>query len=95
MKKLTKIILAIFITVALLWGIIGVIDYSLVKGFEKPRFAIPTVTYDDGGSGTYHGLWYSFQIEGNFMPEDEQPGVTYYEYYLFGKLIKTGTTNNG
>jgi hypothetical protein len=38
--------------------------------------------------GTYQGLGYSFEIKGNFMPEDEFPGVTHYKYYLFVNFIQ-------
>ncbi len=67
----------------------GVVDYSKVKNFNKPIFTIP-YSYDDGGSSIYYGFGYSFEIEGNFMPEDEFPGVTYYRYFLFGKYIDDG-----
>lgn len=90
MSKITKIILVIILAVILLWIVTGIIDYSRVIGFEKkPIFAIPTVTADDGGSGTYQGLGYSFEIEGDFMSVDELPRVTYYEYYILGNLICT------
>ena len=49
---------------------------------------MPAETADDGGSGTYKGLGYSFDIEGNFMPEDEFPGVTKARFYLLGKMLK-------
>lgn len=86
MKKKTLIILIIII---LLWIVIGIVDYSKLHGFEKPVFCIPVSTSDDGGSGHYVGLGYSFDIEGNFMPEDEFPGVTKWTYYLFGIEIQT------
>ena len=89
MRKKTKFILFLTLSVLFLCGVIGVIDYFQVKGFEKPIFSIATNTADDGGSGTYKGLGYSFEIEGNFMPEDEFSAVTYYEYYIFGNLIDT------
>ena len=41
----------------------------------------------DEGSGHYVGLGYSFDIEGNFMPDDEYPGVTKYTYYILGQEI--------
>lgn len=91
MRKITKFILGIMLAVVSLWGVTGIIDYSKIKEFKKPIFAIPTNTYDDGGSGTYQGLGYSFEIEGNFLPDDEQPGVTYYEYYILGNLMDTRT----
>ena len=43
---------------------------------------------DDGSSGIYNGLGYSFDIKGNFMPEDEFPGVTHADFYLLGRHIK-------
>ncbi|ADU28687.1 hypothetical protein [Evansella cellulosilytica] len=94
MRKIFKIIFVIILAVILLWVISGIIDFSLVNGFEKkPIFAIPTVTADDGGSGTYQGLGYSFEIEGDFMSVDEPPRVTYYEYYILGSLISKGNTD--
>ena len=49
-----------------------------------------TQTADDGGSGTYQGLGYRYEIEGNFMPEEEYPGVTRYEMYVFGRQVRIG-----
>ena len=39
---------------------------------------------------TVHPIEDSFDIEGNFMPEDELKGVTKYDFYIFGKHIETG-----
>ena len=33
------------------------------------------------------GLGWRIELEGNFMPEDEFPGVTQFEYYLGDDLI--------
>ena len=43
----------------------------------------------DGGSGTYVGLGYSFDIEGNFVSESKDllKGVTSYRGYLFGNEV--------
>lgn len=80
----------VFIGVVLaIWLVVGIIDFSRVHSFEKPIFCITTETYDDGGSGHYVGLGYSFDIKGNFMPEDELKGVTEYSYYLFGIRVKS------
>lgn len=73
-----------------IWLMIGIVDYSMVHGFEKPLFCIVTEAADDGGSGHYMGAGYSFDIEGNFMPEDELPGVTKYTYYIFGIEVGSG-----
>ena len=62
----------------------GITDYSKVHGFERPRCCILINGADDGGSGTYVGLGYSFDIKGNFMPEDKQPGVAEYAMKLLG-----------
>ena len=49
------------------------------------------MTADDGGSGHYQGLGYSFDIKGHFMPEDECPGVTAYALRIFGVAVSAGT----
>lgn len=85
-----KKLFIVFSAAVVLWAVIGVIDYGRVHSFEKPIFCAVVDTADDGGSGNYVGLGYSFDIQGNFMSEDEYPGVTKWTYYLFGKEIKTG-----
>ena len=87
MKKKQTIIAMTWILV--LWIAIGVVDYSRVHSFEKPIFCVGTDLASDGGSGKYIGLGYSFDIQGNFMPEDEFPGVTKWTYYLFGIELQT------
>ena len=88
MKKKALIPLLI---VVLLWLAVGTVDILRVAAFEKPVFSVPCVTADDGGSGQYQGLGYSFDIEGNFMPEDKCPGVTAYALRIFGAPISAGT----
>ena len=84
-----KIIIAIACAVVL-WIAVGIVDYGRVHSFEKPIFCVGTELADDGGSGTYVGLGYSFDIEGNFMPEAENPGVTSYRGYIFGIEVIRG-----
>ena len=80
----------VFFILVIIWGIILGIDYwRTMHHFEKPIFAMPRITADDGGSGTYSGIGYSFEIKGNFMPEDEFPGVTHGTFSLFGKNLKS------
>ena len=86
-----KKVIAAFIFILALWVAIGVVDYSRVHRFKKPIFCIGSERMKDGGSGKYVGLGYSFDIKGNFMPEDEFPGVTKWTYYLFGIEIQTQT----
>ena len=85
--KTVKTIFIGFIFIFLLWFAAAATDLLRVNDFEKPIFARPTVTADDGGSGTYKGFGWRIEIKGNFMPEDEFPGITQYEYYLFNDLI--------
>ncbi|MCD8117465.1 MAG: hypothetical protein LUE21_10200 [Oscillospiraceae bacterium] len=85
-KKICIVIAAIL----LLWLIVGIVDFMRVTSFEKPLFCIVQDGADDGGSGHYSGLGYSFDIEGNFMPEDELQGVTKYDYQIFGISVKSG-----
>ena len=89
-KKKSIIISIVFLLV--LWIAMGLIDYFRVSNFERPFFCLLDVenSYDDGGSGKYNGLGYSFDIMGNFMPEDEYPGVIRYTYYVFGSEISSG-----
>ena len=88
MKK-KKTIIAIA-CILVLWVAIGIIDYSRVSSFERPIFSIIIEPgYEDGGSGKYVGLGYSFDIEGNFMPDTEYPGVTKWTYRLFGIELQT------
>ena len=88
MKK--KVLIPLLIAV-LLWLAAGTVDILRVAAFEKPVFSAPCVTADDGGSGHYQGMGYSFDIEGNFLPEDEFPGGTAYSLRIFGEAVSTGT----
>jgi len=88
-KTIRRLAVAVVAAAIVLAGA-GLIDYLRASAFEKPLFAQAALTADDGGSGLYQGIGYAIEIEGNFMPEDEYPGVTRWEYYLFGKLIDGG-----
>lgn len=90
MTKKKKIFFVI-LTLVLVCVIAGAIDFIRVCSFERPLFCIATNTADDGGSGHYVGLGYSFDIEGNFMPEDELPGVTSYSYHVWGIPVCSGS----
>lgn len=80
----------VLLLVLLLWLAMGLTDCWRVHGFEKPLFCILMDGQDDGGSGTYVGLGYSFAIQGNFLPEEEFPGVTRYTYKILGMDVHTG-----
>lgn len=85
--KTVKRLFLCFLFLFLLWFAMAATDLLRLKSFEMPIFARPAATYDDGGSGTYTGLGWRIELEGNFMPEEELPGVTKFEYYLFDDLI--------
>ena len=87
MKK--KIILLIAIVVLLVsWGSIAYSDYAdVVISYDKPEFCISTMTADDGGSGKYIGLGYSFDIAGH-LDADSGFEVDSYAYKIFGITIK-------
>ena len=85
--KIVKRLFLIFLFLFLLWFATAATDLIRLNSFEKPIFAQPTVTADDGGSGTYEGFGWRIELEGNFLPEDEFPGVTKYEFYLFDDMI--------
>ena len=72
------------------WLSIGTVDFALVTNYKMPVFCIGVDLADDGGSGKYVGLGYSFTIEGNFMPEAEEPGITSYRGYIMNKEVCRG-----
>ena len=88
-SKGKKIVIAI-LAVLVLWMCIGITDFALVHNYRRPLFCICTESMQDGGSGLYSGLGYSFYIEGNFMPEEQNRGVTSYRGYVFGKEVSRG-----
>ena len=92
MKK--KRWVAVIGVIALLWLAAGAIDFGRVTHFDRPMFCMLANGADDGGSGEYIGLGYSFDIEGKFMPEDEAPGVTAYRVKLFGITVGNGIRDN-
>ena len=89
-KALTALVITVM-AVIVLWAATVVVDYWRVRhDFERPLFATASLTADDGGSGTSRGLGYTIELEGNFLPEDEFPGVTAFRFYLFGNCIAEG-----
>lgn len=70
------------------------IDYVRVMLLhDKPIFAIKDVGADDGGSGTYIGRGYSFEIKGKFLEFDDYYGVTEATFYIFDYKIYTYSRN--
>ncbi len=97
MKKNKKKIVIAAVCVIAVWLIMGIVDFALVHSYHRPLFCVCTEPMQDGGSGKYVGLGYSFDIEGNFMPdtetpatEDKKPKVTSYRGYIFGIEVSRG-----
>ncbi|WP_461206369.1 hypothetical protein [Clostridium sp. DL1XJH146] len=87
--KIVKIFIITISSLLVLCILMTVTDYfRTTHSFEKPVFTRCINGYDDGGSGTYIGIGYSIEIEGNFMPEDEFQGVTHAQFSFFGKEVK-------
>ena len=92
MKK-KVIILVVIIGLLVAWSSIAYSDYADVAiSFDKPQFCITTMTADDGGSGKYIGLGYSFYLDGH-LESNGKYEVDQYTYKIFGITIKQGEAN--
>lgn len=81
-------IISFFMTIIFIIFIMGFTDYwRSVHNFKKPIFSIYVKSEDDGGSGLYKGLGYTVKIKGNFMPDEELPGVTYAKFMILGNDV--------
>ncbi len=91
-KKIITVIILTAAAIAALWVTLGVVDFSRVHSYKLPIFSRWTLRYLDGGSGTYTGLGYSFEIKGDFIGTDSDPaaGVTSYTAKLFGVPVMSG-----
>ena len=89
-KPLFTIILFSVIIVILLvsWCCVAYSDYADVAiSFDKPKFCILFNGADDGGSGKYIGLGYSFDIKGH-LDADKHFEVDNYTYKILGITVK-------
>ncbi len=87
MKKSIVALITVLI-IFFVWGSIAYTDYAKVAiSFDKPKFCIAPITADDGGSGNYYGLGYSFFIDGHLDAEDGFQ-VDKYTYKIFGFNVK-------
>lgn len=88
-KSRKKLLLLAPASIVVLWVLIGIVDFSRVQSYRLPIFCKWTLQFLDGGSGTYTGLGYSFEIKGDFIGA-EAAGVTEYTAKLFGVLVMSG-----
>jgi len=74
----------------LIWIGIAYSDYAKVAiSYDKPKFCLLINGADDGGSGKYVGLGYSFNIDGH-LESNGRYEVDTYTYKILGITIKTG-----
>lgn len=86
-KKIIIISVAIVVLLAS-WIGVAYLDYSEVAiSFDKPKFCVSQNIADDGGSGKYIGLGYSFFINGH-LDADGEYQVEKYTYKFLGITIK-------
>ena len=71
-------------------GMFGM-DYYRCSNLEKPMFAIGIDTADDGGSGTYYGIGYTVEIDGELSAEYGYQ-IRHAEMYLLGQLVFAAIT---
>lgn len=93
--KLKKKIITLALIAALLvsWFSIAYADYAKVTiSFDKPRFCMLVNGADDGGSGKYIGLGYSFHVDGH-LDFNNGYQVDSYTYTILGTTIKQGEAN--
>ncbi len=89
MKKKVISLLAVAVFVVS-WMGIAYADYSKVAiSYDKPNFCLLQNGADDGGSGKYMGLGYSFTIDGQLDSEGMYQ-VDTYTYKMFGITVKQG-----
>ena len=71
MKRLMTFFLCLVFSLAVIWGGMFGTDYYRCTQLKKPIFArgVADMMYDDGGSGTYRGLGYEIEIEGELTVE--------------------------
>lgn len=67
----------------------NLMQYGATTWYTWRIFCVCPEPMQDGGSGKYIGLGYSFDIEGNFVTEAEYRGVTKWTYRLFGIELQT------
>ena len=78
-----KKIFIIVLFILEVWILISLVDYIRVNNREKPLFCLEINLKKYGGSGHYICLGYSYDIEGNFMPDDDNYEVDRYSFNLF------------
>lgn len=71
LKRLFVYFLCLVFSLLVIWGGMFGTDYYRCTQLKKPVFAagVADSLYDDGGSGTYRGIGYEIEIEGELTVE--------------------------
>ncbi len=85
MKK--KKVIIVVVCILVLWIAINIVDHNRVDNSKKPLFCVGIELADDGGSGRYIGLGYSFNIDGH-LESNGKYEIDTYTYKVFGITIK-------
>lgn len=86
MTKLKKIIISIIIIPIVLWLSMFTTDYVRCNQLKTPVFAQCEATADDGGSGTYKGVFYTVEVRKSTDP-DFGLKTDYIEMRLFDFMV--------
>lgn len=89
-KKAIRLILWAAAAVILCWITMFSVDFQRSMNLEKPLFALPEITADDGGSGTYNGLGYSVEVK--ISLQDGKPQVLSTAMSVCGKVVAASIT---
>lgn len=82
MSKKIKKILIIFGTIISIWLTFFITDVVRVNKDKKPIFAVKVVSYDDGGSVKYMGLFYNVYHIKKFTIINEEVEIVDYGYHM-------------
>ncbi len=74
-------ILLVILAVSLVFCAVDL--WHVARMYTKPRFCLPLITADDGGSGIYIGLLYGFSLDGHLPAIDETEYFWVVEQFRF------------
>jgi len=88
-----KKLITVYCALLILWGGMFITDFIRCGSLRKPLFVvgIADTLADDGGSGTYRGLGYTVEVEGELTAEYGYV-VQSVEMWMFGKVISASIT---
>ena len=83
---------AIVIICLIIWGSVVLSDYWTANHrLQEPVFAWQVASQADG-VGIYQGVGYRVELTGDFLPGEEPKEINKAEFYFFGQLVSTSTS---